>query len=111
MPNATLSDLAIEQVLLKKAEHSRHGGRDCIPYLLYYRRSYFTPNNGKPRELGAGFVLSFVEKTEACDPSYLRLTLRGDNDILLAPRDFFHDNVYLIDWNGKEFILKSSAKV
>jgi hypothetical protein len=107
MPSITISKTASERILEERDSRSQFLGRQIIPRLLYYQRSYSELNDGRVIEHGSGLTLSFTEYDEGSDDQYLPIDLGSNCTLLVGPSTFFQSGVYSIDWVGRKFKLSS----
>jgi hypothetical protein len=107
MPSIRISENATEKILKDRETHSTLSGKSLIPRLTYYCRSYSTLNDGRIIEHGPGFILSFIEQSEAAQYHDLTVGVGSGCTLLLAPSTFFQAGAHFIDWADQKFKLDS----
>jgi hypothetical protein len=107
--SVSISKRATEKILQGQRHSLDLVGKPPIPRLTYYYRSYSTLNDGRIVEHGPGFILSFIEQSEARPYHYLTVDLGSGCTLLLAPSTFFQAGAHFIDWADRKFKLKSVA--
>ena len=103
MPSIKISEKATEKILKDGETYATLSGKPLIPRLTYYYRSYSTLNDGRIVEHGSGFILSFIEQSEARQYHDLTVDLRSGSTLLLAPSTFFQTGAHFIDWVDRKF--------
>ena len=109
MSDISITKDASEKVLKERDGRCQFLGRQVVPRLAYYHRSYSKLDDGRTIEYGSGFVLSFIECSEVADDKYLRVELDNDYTVNITPAAHFRNGSHCIDWDDRKFTLASVA--
>ena len=107
MASIRISEKATEKILKDRETHATLSGKSLIPRLTYYCRSYSTLNDGRIIEHCPGFIMSFIDQSEAAQYHDLTVSFGSGCTLLLAPSTFFQTGTHSIDWVDQKFKLDS----